>query len=385
MSAKNFLPEQYARDNEPEINHNYLSQQFADFPEILEKIAAVVERGDFTLGEAVNRCEEIFAERVGARFAIGVGSGTDALMLSLKALGIGEGDEVITTPYTFYATIGAIVTAGAVPVFVDVKNDYNIDEARIEGAVTPRTKALMPVHWGGRPCDMPELRNIADRHNLTIVQDACHAVEAKLSDRHLVTYGDTACYSLHPLKNLNVWGDGGFVTTQDEKLASRISLIRNHGLRDRDTCEEFAYNSRLDTIQAVVATHLMQNKLSNTTARRIENARWLDEALADIPEITRVRRFDGLSEVFHLYQINVPDRDTLKHYLIDRGVDAKVHYPVPMHLQPAASSLGYRHGDFPVAESLAASTLSLPVHEFITEADRYKMVQLISEFFSCRN
>lgn len=378
----NFLPEQYKRTGESAINHNYLPEQFADYPVILDKIAEVVRKGDFTLGEAVDQCEKLFADRVGAAYAIGVGSGTDALFLSLKVLGVGPGDEVITTPFTFYATVGAIVTAGAKPVFVDVKDDYNIDENQLEAAITAKTKAIVPVHWAGRPCNLTSIRNIADKHELYIVQDACHAIEASYHGEAPVTFGDVACYSLHPLKNLNVWGDGGFITTQNADLAEKLSLLRNHGLRDRDTCEIFSYNSRLDTLQAVVAIHLIENRLDNITNSRIQHAHYLDDLLKNIPQVQCLPRDAAIKEVFHLYQINCEDRDALLKHLNDQGIDAKVHYPVPMHLQPAAAEWAYKKGDFPKAEYIAASTLSLPVHEYIAEQDLMFIAEQIRRFYA---
>ena len=380
--GRNFYPEQYAKTATSEINHNYLSGQFADYEVILAKIAEVVRRGDFTLGEAVDRFEKDFAAVAGGNHAIGVGSGTDALFLSLKALGIGVGDEVITTPFTFYATIGAIVTAGATPVFVDIGEDHNIDADRIEAAVTPRTRAIMPVHWAGVPCDMETIRAVAGRHGLKVVADACHAIGARLGGRLVGGWADLSCYSMHPLKNLNVWGDGGLIVTDDEELAGRLALIRNHGLVDRDICAVWAYNSRLDTIQAVVAQHLLDHKLGTITARRRANAAALDAGLAGIEGVTLPPRHPGKEPVFHLYMARFERRDELQTYLLSRSIDAKVHYPTPMHLQPAAAYLGHRRGDFPHAEALADSCLSLPVHEYIDSSHTDLMIRSIAEFYA---
>ena len=203
---KNFYPKQYAHDDALSIKHNYLAEQFSDKDEILSKIAEVVERGDYTLGQAVDSFESEYAERVGVKHAIGVGSGTDALFLSMKALGINEGDEVITTPFTFYATIGAIVTAGARPVFVDVSDDFNIDVEKIASAVTDRTKAIVPVHWSGKPCQMDAMQEVSNRFGLDIVEDACHAIDATFDGKAAGSFGKSGCFSMHPLKNLNVWG-----------------------------------------------------------------------------------------------------------------------------------------------------------------------------------
>jgi dTDP-3-amino-2,3,6-trideoxy-4-keto-D-glucose/dTDP-3-amino-3,4,6-trideoxy-alpha-D-glucose/dTDP-2,6-dideoxy-D-kanosamine transaminase len=379
-TVKNFLPEQYDRTNALPINHNYLAQQFADRDEILAKIGEVVARGDFTLGRAVDEFEAEYAAIAGTRHAVGVGSGTDALFLSLKALGIAEGDEVITTPYTFFATVGAIVTAGARPVFVDIAEDYNIDPALIERAVTPRTKAILPVHWSGKPCRMHEINGIAERRGLAVVEDACHAIKATLDGKPAGSFGDTGCFSMHPLKNLNVWGDGGVITTSSDELAAKLRLLRNHGLVNRDECAVFAYNSRLDTIQAVVARHLLK-KIDHITARRVDNASYFDRELRKVPGIRVPARDANVRQVFHIYCIRAERRDELVRFLVARGVDAKIHYPIPMHLQPASKAYGYKRGDFPVAEAVTGSVLSLPVHEFITPPDREKVVDLIREFY----
>jgi dTDP-3-amino-2,3,6-trideoxy-4-keto-D-glucose/dTDP-3-amino-3,4,6-trideoxy-alpha-D-glucose/dTDP-2,6-dideoxy-D-kanosamine transaminase len=377
----NFLPSQYKSTNELPINHNYLPQQFKDSEKVIDEIRKLVVRGDFTLGEAVDELEEGFKKIANSKYAIGVGSGTDALFLSLKALGVKEGDEVITTPYTFYATIGAIVTAGATPKFVDIGVDYNIDPNLIEDSITPNTKAIVPVHWSGLICDMNSIRNIADRHNLSIVEDACHAINAKKDGKTAGSMSDTACFSMHPLKNLNVWGDGGVIVTNNKELHDKLVLLRNHGLRDRDICDIFAYNSRLDTLQAIVGNHYIK-KIDHITDMRIKNANFYDNELSGFPQITIPSRFASNKQVFHLYCIRVSVRDDLQKYLIDNGIDAKVHYPTPMHLQPAARDLGYSVGDFPIAETVCNEVLSLPVHEFITQDQMEFTVQKIKEFYS---
>jgi len=380
-AIRNFLPEQYHQTNQIPINHNYLLQQFADNDEILAKIRKVVIRGDFTLGEEVDLFEREYAALNGVKHAIGVGSGTDALFLSLKALDIDKGDEVITTPLTFYATVGAIFTSGAKPVFVDAGADCNIDVSQIEAKISPSTKVIMPVHWSGKPCAMDEIEAIAARHNLAVVSDACHAIRASYKGRPSGALGTLACFSFHPLKNLNVWGDGGIITTNSDEYANKLRLIRNHGLVSRDECKIFAYNSRLDTIQAVVARHLLA-KIDDITRSRVSNAAYFDEALSAIKQITVPKREKYIFQVYHLYQIFCQDRDALQKHLIARGVDAKVHYPVPMHLQPAAAFMGHRAGDFPMAERISATSLSLPVHEFITREQQNFVVQQIRNFYA---
>ena len=378
----NFLPDQYSKTDEKKINHNYLTEQFSDRDLILEKIKNIVIQGDFTLGKSVDNFEKNFAKKVGAKEAIGVGSGTDAIFLSLKVLGIGEGDEVLVPTFTFYATIGAVVTTGATPVFIDSSIDFNLDVSKLEASITPKTKAIVPVHWSGKPCDMDAIDEVAKKYGLFVVEDACHSITGLYKGRPSGTLGDLGCFSLHPLKNLNVWGDGGVIVTNNIELANQLRLMRNHGLSGRDSCEIFAYNSRLDTIQAVVADHLL-NKIDSICEARIRNALYLDDALGSIDEVSiPPRDFGHVRQVFHIYPLVFEKRDELKEYLEACGIDAKIHYPVPMHLQPAARKYGYKNGDFPIAEHLSSSTLSLPVHEFITDTQLARMVNALQDFYS---
>jgi len=377
----NYLLNQYKKDNKLKISHNYLKEQFFDYSKIFVDIKKVVKKGDYTLGRVVGECEKSFAKKTGAKYAISVGNGTDALFLSLKVLNIGKNDEVITTPITFVATVASIVNVGAKPVFVDIKDDYNIDENKIESAVTKKTKAIIPVHWSGRPCELEKIKIIAKKYNLKIIQDSCHAVEAKYKNRHLVSYGDVCTYSMHPLKNLNIWGDGGFIVTQNKALAKKLFLIKNHGLKNRNVCEIFGFNSRLDSIQAVVANYKMKNKLNNITAKRIQNAHFFDKIFKDNPYVKTNKRKSYLKEVFHLYQIKVQKRNQLQKFLNKNNVDAKVHYPFPIHLQPSAKFLKYKKGDFPVTERIAKETLSLPVHEFIQKKHIKYISALINRFY----
>lgn len=379
----NYLPGQYDRTGEPRINHNYLVKQFADYRAIFRKMEKLVRKADYTLGRHVDEFENNIRRITGARFAIGVGSGTEALFLSLKAAGIGPGDEVITTPYTFVATIGAIATTGARPVFVDIRQDYNINPSLIAAAVTPRTKAILPVHWSGLPCEMDAIMKAARAHKLAVIEDSCHAIKAFYKGRHAGRFGLAGCFSLHPLKNLNVWGDGGYIITDSPRMHEKLVLMRNHGLVDRNECIEFAYNSRLDSIQAIVANHLLR-KLGGITASRIANAARYDRGLAGVKGITIPRRPAGITQVYHIYVLRAERRDELQRFLVAHGVDAKVHYPVPMHLQPAARKYGYRRGDFPVCEAVCDSVISLPVHEFITASDVDYVVGRIREFYDAR-
>ncbi len=378
---KNYLPKQYLKDKKFDLKHNYLSEQFSNYKSILSKFEKVILNNDFTLGKKVDEFENKISKLLSAKYVVAVGSGTDAIMLSLKALNIREGDEVITTPYTFYATIGAIVTAGAKPVFADVNYDYNINPDLIEKKITKKTKAILVVHWSGRICEMDKISKIAKRHSLHIVEDACHAITAKYKKKFAGKFGDFGCFSLHPLKNLNIWGDGGFLLAKNKKYYEKIKLLRNHGLINRNLNKIFGYNSRLDTLQAVVAIELLK-KLRFITNSRINNSKYLDKSLKKINNVIVKERRENLKEVFHLYEfrvINKKLRDKLLKTLIKNKIDAKVHYPVPMHLQPASKIYGYKKGDFPVTEMLADTSISLPVHEFIRIKQLNKIINVIKK------
>lgn len=381
---KNFLPNQYKLDKKLKLKHNYLSEQFLDYKKIFRKFTKVVKTNDFTLGSSVNDFENKIKKLLGAKYVVAVGSGTDALMLSLKCLEVKEGDEVITTPYTFYATIGAIVTAGAKPVFVDVDTDYNINPLELEKKITKKTKAILPVHWSGRVCEMDKIKKISNKYKIPIVEDSCHAILAQYKNKMAGNFGDFGCFSLHPLKNLNVWGDGGFVLIKKKKFYNKMMLLRNHGLISRNKNQLFGYNSRLDTIQAVVALHLLK-KIKFITNKRISNSLYLDKKLSKIKSVIVKKRKEYLKEVFHLFEFRVKDKKIrlkLIKFLQKKGIDAKIHYPIPMHLQPAAKIFGYRKGDFPVTEKISNTTISLPVHEFIKKEDLNFMIKTIKGFFN---
>jgi dTDP-4-amino-4,6-dideoxygalactose transaminase len=363
------------------VPYSYLREQFADSEAILREIKALLHSAEYTLGPPVAAFEAAFARLCGAPFAVGVGTGTDALFLPLKALGVGPGDEVITAVNTFIATAGAIAAAGARPVFVDVGEDFNLDPARIEPALTPRTKAILPVHYAGQPARMDEILAIATARRLPVVEDACQAIGASTGGRPVSSFGVAAGFSLHPLKNLNVWGDGGVIVTHSADLDATLRLLRNHGLRNRDEVEVFGYNSRLDTLQAIVGNHLIGN-VEGITAARIRNAQALDAGLAPLaPRVRIPARQPSERHVFHLYMIEADDRDRLLQHLTERGIEAKIHYPVPLHLQPAGRRLGYREGDFPEAEHQARRILTLPVHQHLVPEQIEFTVEAVTEFY----
>ncbi len=363
------------------VPFSFLTEQFADPEPIFDKIRSFLRRCDFTLGEDVEEFERKYAAFTGAKYAIGVGTGTDALALSLKALGVKPGDEVVTSANTFIATAGAIVQIGAKPVFVDCGDDLNIDPEKIEAAITPKTGAILPVHWAGGPADMESILEIARVHRVPVVEDACQALGAKSGARSAGTFGGAGAFSVHPLKPLHVWGDGGVIVTDDEEICRKLRLIRNHGMASRDEIEVFGVNSRLDSLQAIVGNFVFES-LPQTLGKRIGYAERFDRAFKD-------GRFAGKIEiplrpagthVFHLYQVFSRERDKLVEFLKSRGIEAKVHYPIPLPLQPAAKSLGYKKGDFPKAERICTDSVTLPCHQFLTEAQIDYTIAAVAEF-----
>jgi dTDP-4-amino-4,6-dideoxygalactose transaminase len=362
------------------VRYSYLSQQFADPSEILDGIRELVKTGLFTLGPKVGEFESRFADLIGVKHAIGVGSGTDSLKVPLRALGIGHGDEVITTANTFVATVGAIAEGGATPVFVDCDDSFCMDVAQVEAKITPRTKAIMPVHFTGETVDMPRLMEIAQRHNLAVVEDACQSILGEAAGKRAGTWGIAGGFSLHPLKNLNVWGDGGVIVTNDDAFAEKLRLLRNHGLSNRDEVEVLGYNSRLDSLQAVVGLWLI-GSTQEITAQRIANAAYYDAAFATIPGVKVPPRRAGAKRVFHLYMIFAEQRDALYEHCRARGIQAKIHYPVPIYRQPALARLGYRHGDFPVTDRHADCVISFPVDQHLSRAEQDEVIAAVRDFY----
>ena len=378
----NFLVKQYISDKKMNIKHNYLSEQFKNSKKIFNLINDTIKFNDFTLGRYVDDFEREFCKYQKVKYAVGVGSGTDAIFLSLKALGIKDGDEVITPTYSFYATAGAIATAGAKPVFVDIKDDLNIDENKIEKKITKKTKAIVPVHWSGRLCNMKKITSLAKKYGLYIVEDACHAILAHDDKKKFAgNFGITGCFSMHPLKNLNVWGDAGIIATNNKKIYNRLRLMRNHGLISRDNCKLYGYNSRLDTIQAAVAIEMIK-KINVITNSRIKNAKYLNRELKSIKEIKLIDERKNYKSVYHLYQFYCKDRDSLNKYLRLNKIDSKIHYPTPLHLHDAAKKFNYRKGQFKNAETLSRNVISIPVHEFIKKKQLDFIIKKIKEFYN---
>ncbi len=343
---------------------------------LMQAIEDVVRSQHFVLGRAVEDLECALADTCQTAHAVGCASGTDALILALLALGIGPGDEVITTPFTFFATAGAIVRVGARPVFVDIEpQTFNIDPAAVEAAITRRTAAIMPVHLFGQLADMPALKAIAERHGLAIVEDACQAIGATLEGRAAGSWGDVGCFSLFPTKNLGAFGDGGFLTTNNAHLAGRLRQLRVHGDAGGYNHQFVGINSRLDALQAAIVSVKLR-QLPEWTRQRQQNADRYGELFAacgldrsgDL--LLPVTRPD-CEHVFNQYSLRVVrDRDAVMQKLRDSGVGCTVYYPTPLHLQPCFASLGYRPGQLPLAEQAANEALALPIFPGLTAAEQ---------------
>ncbi|MEK6542847.1 MAG: DegT/DnrJ/EryC1/StrS family aminotransferase, partial [Elusimicrobiota bacterium] len=337
--------------------------------------------GQFVLGEDVAAFERGLAAVCGTKYAIGLNSGTDALILALRVLGVGPGDEVITATNSFVASASAVALVGAKPVLVDVRDDYNMDPAAVAKAVNARTKAIMPVHLTGNPADMDPLREIAKKHKLFIVEDSAQAIMAEYKGRPTGSLGDIGCFSLHPLKTLNACGDGGAMTTDDPELDKKSRLLRNIGLKTREECVIWSGNSRLDTMQAAILLVKLKHLAAWTQARR-QNAHFYDEHLGAVAGLKIPQVGPGAKPAYHTYIVRVQRREALREHLKSAGIDTAIHYPIPIHLQPIGMSLGYKKGDFPMAERQAQEILSLPVYQELTQDDIGYIVEKIKEFYS---
>ena len=347
--------------------------------ELLQAVEKVLKAGDFIQGEEVRLFEKHFAEYCGTKFAVGVANGTDALILTMKSLGFGMDDEVITVPNSFLATASSIALVGARPVFVDVRDHLNINPYLIAKAITPHTKAIIPVHLTGRPADMQSILEIAQRNNLWVIEDAAQAVGATYHEQKVGSFGIAGCFSLHPLKNLNACGDGGIITTDDDELYEKLLKFRNHGLRSRDKCEFWGHNSRLDTIQAAML-NVKLNYLAKWTQERRQNAAFYRKHLGDIVQVPVDKPYEWA--VYHTFVIQCERRDELQRYLLDKGIETKIHYPISIHLQEAARYLGYKTGAFPIAERQAERILTLPIYPELTEEQKEMLVTEIRRFYA---
>ena len=362
------------------VRYSPLAQQFADPEPILNDIRKLVASGDFTLGKVVGEFETMFATMLGVKHAIGVGSGTDALKISFKAAGLGPGDEAITPANTFWATVGALAEIGAKPVFVDCGDVFGMDLDKIEAAITPRTKAIIPVQLTGDVIDMPRLMAIAKARNLVVIEDACQSLMGEWDGRKAGTFGLAAAFSMHPLKIINVWGDAGIIVTDDDEMDRRCRLLRNHGLKTRDEMSIYGYNSRLDSLQAVVGKHMLP-QVPGWVEKRIANAAYYDRAFAGLRGVHIPPRNPHTKNVYLLYILFAERRDALLAHCLAHGIEAKVHYPIPLYRQEALQHLGYKLGDFPVADRHARETITFPVDQYLTRQDFDYVIDVVRRFY----
>jgi len=342
-------------------------------------VKQVLDSGSLTQGEWVRKFEEEFSRYVGTKFAIATNSGTSALHAALLSLGIGRGDEVITTPFSFIATANSILHAGASPIFADIDEaTFNIDPMKIEQKITDKTKALLVVHLFGQPCDMKRIVEICEEHDLILIEDACQAHGAEFDGKKVGSFG-TGCFSFYPTKNMTT-GEGGMITTDDEEIAEKARRIRNHGQRERYTHGVLGYNYRMTDLAAAIGLCQLK-KLDEFNSKRIKNAQFLTKEIEKVEGLVPPHVMPNIKHVFHQYTIRVTEdfgmsRDELKRKLRERGVDARVYYPIPIHKQPLYQKLGYRDG-LPISEKVADEVLSLPVHPALTKGDLEKIVEAI--------
>jgi len=344
-------------------------------------IKQVMDHGRFILGPELNNLESEIAEYCQAKHAIGVASGTDALLLALRACGVGSGDEVITSAFSFFASAGVISRLGAKPVFVDIDpQTYNIDPAAIESATTSKTKVIMPIHLFGQCADMDPINEIATRHNLKVVEDAAQAIGSKYKDRHAGTLGHAGCFSFFPTKNLGAAGDAGMIVTNDDDIADMVRILRVHGGRTEYLHEVVGYNSRLDTLQAAILSAKLPHLAGWTEARR-KNATRYDEAFKDLP-LTIPVAMPWAYHIYNQYTIAVEKRSEFMEHLKSRQIGHKVYYPVPFHMQKCFGDLKYSAGDLPRSEKAANSVVSIPIFGEMTDQEQDEVIKAVVEFFS---
>ncbi|PLR73687.1 DegT/DnrJ/EryC1/StrS family aminotransferase [Bacillus sp. UMB0728] len=362
-----------------------LSEQYQGLrDEMLKVLDEVMSSSRFILGDNVKKLEKDVAEYSNVAHGIGCGNGSDAIHISLQAAGVKDGDEVITTPFTFFATGGAIVRAGGKPVYVDIDPvTFNIDPVKIEEAITDKTKAIIPVHLYGQMADMERIREIADKHGLAVIEDAAQAIGAKHNGKTVGELGTAATYSFFPTKNLGAYGDAGMIVTNDDEIAESCRVIRVHGSKPKYYHHVLGYNSRLDELQAAVLNVKFPH-LNDWSEMRRERAAYytklLNERLGDLVA-TPVEK-EGNYHVFHQYTIRVEKRDELQSFLKDEGVATMIYYPLPLHVQPVFQNLGYKEGDLPISEKAAAEALSLPMFPELKPEQQEYVVEKIAQFFN---
>ena len=348
--------------------------------EILKCINRVLKRGNFILTPEVQSFEQSVCKFTGSKYCLGVNSGTDALMMSLWSSGISRGDEVITSPISFIASVNSIIHIGARPVFVDVDDDLNINPDLIESVISKKTKAIMPVHWTGRVCKMDKILKIAKKYNLIVIEDAAQSMGAYYKRRHAGTFGKISAFSTHPLKNLNSLGDGGFIITNEKKLYDKIKLYRNHGLKGRDDVEIIGVNSRLDSLHAEVLNFRLK-RLKKIISRRLKNINLYRKLIAS-KKVNITKDEKNENNAYVMFITLCEERDKLQKYLNKFNIQSLVYYKTPLHLHTATKFLGYKKGDFPNAEKCAQKVLSFPHHQYLKRKEIEFVAKKINNFYS---
>jgi UDP-2-acetamido-2-deoxy-ribo-hexuluronate aminotransferase len=360
--------------NIPMIN---LKKQFEEIePEVLESLREVLQSTQYVLGPRVSELERKVAEYCGVSDAVGVASGTDALHIALRAAGVGRDDEVITTPFTFFATVEAILYVGAKPVFVDIRmEDFNIDPGGIAARITPRTKAVLPVHMFGHPAEMREITALAEKHGLKVIEDCAQSFGASIEGRKVGSFGDLGCFSFYPSKNLGACGDGGMISVRDGGLAEEARVLRNHGSRGSYVHEKVGLNSRLDELQAAILLVKLK-RIDRYNDARSRKAALYTRLLSG--KVACPSERPGYRHVYHQYTVMSPARDEIRKRLTEAGMASTIYYPVPLHLQRALDFLGHREGDFPVSERAAREVLSLPICPELDDGDIERIAEKVS-------
>ncbi|MFA5050682.1 MAG: DegT/DnrJ/EryC1/StrS family aminotransferase [Patescibacteria group bacterium] len=349
--------------------------------EINKAVSKILGNAHFILGEEVTELEKEVAAHCKTQYAIGVNSGTDALLLALMALEIGPGDEVITTPFTFFATAEVIAVRGAKPIFIDIDpKTFNIDVDKIEEKITAKTKAIIPVHLYGQPCEMDKIMEIAKKHKLYVIEDCAQAIGAKYKGKNVGSFGEFGCLSFFPSKNLGAYGDGGMVLTNNEKLAEKIKMLRQHGSRKKYYHETLGVNSRLDALQAAIL-RVKLKYLNKWEKGRQQKAKKYNQSLAKIKGISVPYLAKNNEHVYHQYTIRAQKRDELQQYLIKNNIPSVIYYPVPLHLQPVFKHLGHKEGDLPETEKAGREVLSLPIYPELPEKNQNFIIEKIKEYY----
>jgi dTDP-4-amino-4,6-dideoxygalactose transaminase len=362
------------------IDYVNLSEQYRfDRKKLIRLIDSTLLKGNYVGGDEIDIFEKNIAKFCKTKYCVALNSGTDALVLALYALGVRRGDEVITTPNSFIASTAVIVHLGAIPVFVDVKPDQNIDCSQIENKITKKTKVIMAVHLTGRMCEMDKIMRIAKKYNLKVVEDAAQSIGSMFKDKKSGSYGDVGCFSAHPLKNLNALGDSGYLTTNSKKISDYIKDLRSHGMTNRNIVKNFGYVSRMDNLQAAILNFRLKNLKSIILKRRMNAElyfKYLNKNYVYFAEEN-----NNEFNTYHTFVIQVDVRDKLRKYLLNKGIKTAIHYPIPIHLQPAAKKLNYKRGDFKNTEEQANRILTLPVHQFLKKNDVILTARTVNSFF----